>query len=615
MSEVKHKVDFEPLGKRVEVKPGMTILDAARQAGLPLTSECGGAGSCGQCKVIVREQKSSVSSPNLTEQIMLEDAELIAGVRLACQADVLGNVKVDLPAASLVSEQRLQLDSALHAPAAPGRFEDLVIQPFLLSIPPATLHDLRSDLHRVLDILAVEHNRPGLSSAPVAVQALSPLLRNHDWQVTALVRGKQVIGFLAPGVRPVGLAVDLGTTKIAAYLVDLASGKVLAAEGQPNPQIGYGEDVISRLAYVESRPDGGPTLAGAVHSVLRDLAQTLVERVGVSTRDIAEVCVVGNTAMTHLLLQLPTGQLALSPYVPAAATELEVRASDLGLAFASDSRVYIPPCVAGFVGADLVAMTLASGIGQDERNVLGIDIGTNTEIVLSVHGRQQLIALSCASGPAFEGAHIRSGMRAAAGAIERVRLDENEPFIQTIGNVPPVGICGSGIIDVVAELRRVGAINARGRFQSEAPRVQRGKDGLEYLLVPSAETSSGEEIAITQHDVSEIQLAKAAIMAGITVLLQVGGLQPEDLDEIIIAGAFGAYLNLDTAISAGLLPDLPVDRYRQVGNAAGEGARRILFSTSERQRALEIARKIDYVELSIYPGFQRIYARAMQFQE
>lgn len=612
MSEVLCKVDFEPLGKRVEVKKGLTLLDAARQAGVPLTSDCGGAGSCGQCLVIAREQHGKLSEPNSREQRKLSEEELRQGYRLACQADVLGDVKIDVPISSLISGQRLQVDSKVSRQAAYRSFDDLVIQPYTVTVDKPDLHDLRGDLERVLDALSCEYHLSGLTAGPAAVRSLSGVLRENNWTIQALVRDNQIISFLAPGARPVGMAVDLGTTKVAAFLVDLVTGETLASQGRPNPQIGYGEDVISRMVYAMNKPDGMKTLSHAVYETLCDLAKDLSQEAGVPLDNFAEACIVGNTAMTHLLLQLPVSQLALSPYVPATALPQESRAVDMGLPFAGDARVYVPSCVAGYVGADLVAMAYASGIGQDDRTVLGIDIGTNTEIILSQGPQRRMISLSCASGPAFEGAHIKAGMRAADGAIERVRLDGlNEPEVQTIGGSRAVGICGSGIIDAIAELYRTGTINNHGRFQNDKPRVRIGNHGKEFLLVDGDKSGTGEEITITQGDVDEIQMAKGAIMAGITVLLQVAGLKFEDLDEIILAGAFGTYLNLETSIAIGLLPNVPLDRYRQVGNAAGEGARRLLVSKAARARASEMARQIEYVELTVYPGFRRIYAKSM----
>lgn len=614
MPETTVRVDFEPIGKRVEIRPGTTVLDAARQAGLPLASDCGGAGTCGRCRVIARDQRA-LSRPSLAETGELLAKELSAGYRLACQAEVLGDCKIDIPAASMISGQRLQIESAGQASAAPGAFDDWVIQAYRVHVPEPSLNDTRSDLQRVLDALSSEHQRPGLAANPPSIRGLSGLLRQNDWQVTALVRGETIVGFLPPDAPPAGLAVDLGTTKVAAYLVDLTTGQTLSAEGRPNPQIGYGEDVVSRFAYAMSQPNGDKVLAQAVHNTISELAQQLAQQAGISTRHIAETCIVGNTAMTHLLMELPVAQLAMAPYVAADAGPQELRAHDLGLPFAGDARVYVPPCVAGYVGADLIAMSLAAGIGQDDRTVLGVDIGTNTEIILARKGQPRLMALSCASGPAFEGAHIRHGMRAASGAIERVWLDGGQKAsVQTIGGAPALGICGSGIVDALAELRRVGALNERGRFQAGQPNVRENpaRGGLEFVLVPASENGAGEDITITQADVDEIQFAKGAILAGISVLLEAGGIRLADLDEVVLAGAFGTYLNLDTATALGLLPRLPLERFRQVGNAAGDGARQMLVSRSARVRAVELASRIDYLELSVYPGFRRIFARSMR---
>lgn len=611
MPEHKIRVDFEPFGKRVDIAPGQTLLDAARLAGLPLTSDCGGGGSCGQCVVIVRDQPDALSALTTTETDILSAEQLQLGQRLACQAELLHDVKVDVPFFSLITGQRLQVESATGEDFLPGTWDDLIVKPYQITVPPATLHDLRGDLDRVLDVLGEIHGYTGLSASPMVVRLLPDLLRQYHWQVKVLLRGSVIVNFLPPNAHPLGVAVDLGTTKVAAYLVDLTNGVVLAAEGRPNPQIGYGEDVISRMVYVKNKPESAAVLSQAVVGVIDELTQLLTAQVQRSLQEVAEVCIVGNTAMTHLLLQLPVGQLAMAPYVPAAAAAQEMRAADLGLSLKGDVRVHVPPCVAGYVGADLVAMALASAIGQDDRTVLGIDIGTNTEIILSKRGTRRLVALSCASGPAFEGAHIRFGMRAAAGAIERVWLKPEGPVVQTIGNGPAVGICGSGIIDVIAEMHRVGVLNTHGRIQAGQPGVQPGVHSLEFLLVPAEQTATGEAILISQHDVDEILLAKGAIMAGIQVLLAVSDLQAQDLDEIILAGAFGTYLNLDTAIAISLVPNIPQERFRQVGNAAGDGARQILFSHTARKRALQLAREIEYVELTVYPGFRKHYARSM----
>lgn len=603
-------VDFEPIGKRVEVAPGTSIMDAARQGGVPLKADCGGSGFCGKCRVIARDS-SHLSPVNLTEQKILSDEELDAGFRLACQTFALDDVKIDIPHRSLSTKQRLQMDTTTADHYQADDESDFVIQVYPIQLSPANMHDLRSDLTRVLDALEEEYDLTEIKASPRVLRTLSPMLREHEWQVQAVVRDDQIVAFLAPDVIPLGLAVDLGTTKIAAYLVDMSTGQTLGSDGRPNPQIGYGEDVISRLVYCSGHENGLQTLSGAVFNTLSELASSLCEKTGHRPEQICEMVVVGNTAMMHILMQLPVRQLSVAPYISTTTLPQETLASEFGLAFAPDCHLYIPPMVAGYVGADLVAMTLASNIGQDGRTVLGVDIGTNTEIVLSIKGQPRMYSVSCASGPAFEGAHISAGMRAAPGAVEKVHLNGGGPNVQTIDNKPAVGICGSGIIDAIAELRRVGAITPVGRLQPCIDQVRKAECALEFVLVPAENSGSGSDILITQHDIEEIQLAKGAIMAGIAVLLENSGIKQADLDEIVLAGAFGTYLNIDTSVAIGLMPDQPLEKYRQVGNAAGEGAREILISREMRTRARELARQIDYVELTVYPGFRRIFAKAM----
>jgi uncharacterized 2Fe-2S/4Fe-4S cluster protein (DUF4445 family) len=333
--------------------------------------------------------------------------------------------------------------------------------------------------------------------------------------------------------------------------------------------------------------------------------------------EIAEGCVVGNTAMHHLFLGLPTRQLAAAPFVAATSAPMDVRATDLGIRIAPAARIHMPPNIGGFVGADHVAMILGADLDQVQAVKVGVDIGTNTEIVLRRPDVTQLACTSCASGPAFEGAHIGDGMRAAAGAIEAVRLPDGDgaPELCTIDGEPPVGICGSGIVDAVAELFRTGRIDRRGRFVAGAPGVRRGARDLELVLVPGVDSATGQDIVVSQADVNEIQLAKGAIAAGIVVLLEATGTDPAAVEEVVVAGAFGSFLNLDSALAAGLLPRLPNASYVQVGNAAGTGARAMLLSLRERERARAIAGGADYVELTTQPSFQARFARAMHFPQ
>jgi uncharacterized 2Fe-2S/4Fe-4S cluster protein (DUF4445 family) len=406
--------------------------------------------------------------------------------------------------------------------------------------------------------------------------------------------------------------VDVGTTKLAGYLVDLETGRTLAATGAMNPQISYGEDVMARIAYAMEGEAQAAKLQEAVVDAVSGLARDLCTLSGRHPQDIVEAVVVGNTAMHHLFAGLPVRQLGLAPYLAAVSEALDLKAREVGLEIAPGGYVHLLPNVAGFVGADHVAMILSTGIGEAVSEaagtVLGLDIGTNTEVVLRANGR--LIACSTASGPAFEGAHIKDGMRAAEGAIERLRIEDDGVEYQTIGGVPPVGLCGSGVLDAVAQLRLSGIVDEKGNM-GHHPRVRRTEHGPEFVLVTGEEGGNDREVVISRGDVGEIQLAKGAIRAGINILLDEAGLSEQDVDEVVIAGAFGTYIDVSSAIAIGMFPRLPLERFNQVGNAAGMGAKLALVSQSQRAQAAEIARQVQYIELTNDKRFVDEFAGAM----
>ncbi len=600
------EVDFEPIGRRVEVEPGANLLDAARQAGIGLASVCGGEGTCGRCRIVM--MSGQVSGPVDADRRYLSQLEINAGHRLACRVHVHSDVKVHVPKASLVTDQRLQIGGLARSLTVESAIKACAVE-----AEPPTLRDLRSDLERVTDAVESAYGLRHVTAEPSVINQLSPIAREHNWSLTAFVHSREIVGFAASSRRPIGYAVDLGTTKIAGFLIDLETGAELASGGLMNPQISYGEDVISRLVYAGRGPAAAAEIRGVVIEGLNNLAASLAEQAGVDLCEIAEACIVGNTAMHHLLLGLPTRQLSVAPFVAASNAALDVRARDMGLKFAPGAYVHVPPCVGGFVGADHVAMILATDLDKGDRIAVGVDIGTNTEIALCKPGLSYLTSASCASGPAFEGAHIKDGMRAASGAIEAVRITPEGPWIKTIGDAPAVGICGSGIIDAVAALRGAGLLNHRGRLMPGAPGLRPGPKGLEYPLAVAPNTGIDRDVVITQGDINEIQLAKGAIQTGLEILLESTQTPPEAVDELIVAGAFGSFLNLDSALDIGLLPRLPKAKYSQVGNAAGVGAKALLLSLKERTRAQKIARRTSYIELTTYPGFQRRFALSMWF--
>lgn len=596
-------IEFEPVGRRVEAEPGQTVLQAARSIFTPeaggVSAPCGGKGLCGRCRVRVAE--GAFSPPSEAEKKLLTGRDLAEGYRLACQAVILaGPAKVEIPPESLAGRQQLQVEGtgAAFAPEPPVRRYIIPLRATSVAYPYSTWQQV--EIH-----LARDYGLTGLRADPELIGLPEPV--SKEGPVTVTVRGGEITNiFLAGGKRrPAGLAVDLGTTKIAGFLVDLETGATLAAEGILNPQIAYGEDVISRLAFALQKEEQYARIVQVLKEGLGRLLQNLCAAAGVVSEDVEEAVIVGNTAMHHLLLRLPLRQLAGAPYVPAAALPVEVRARDLGLATAPGAVAYLAPAVAGFVGGDHVAMILSSRIDEAAGVTLGLDIGTNTEIVLARDG--EMTSCSCASGPAFEGAHIYQGMRAVEGAVSKVTIGGGgtEVAYETIGGAPPAGICGSGVLDAVAGLYRAGVINSNGRFNAGHPRVRKNgeRNTLEYVLAPAGESGTGRDIVITQHDISEIQLAKAAIAAGTKVLLAKTGRKAEEIERVVVAGAFGTHLQLASAIAIGMLPDLPPERFHQVGNAAGAGARMMLLSKAERRRAEEIARRIGYVELAATPEF------------
>lgn len=608
------RVVVQPAGRRVGVPAGTSVLSAVRSAGLDVVSVCGGHGLCGTCRVLA--VAGGLTPPTEAELELLAPAELAAGTRLACQARVAGDTRVDVPPESLTAPQRLVFESR----AADQTPLDPAVVTLDVHVSPPAIDDLRSDATRLQDAVTTA-GQPAVRTSLAVLSAASVILRSQHWAARAAVHrrvdeggargevGGEIIALLPDGTAPLGAAIDAGTTKLAAYLVNLETGETVAKGAAPNPQVALGEDVMSRIAYAGANPDGARVLHERLADGINGLLAELRDQVCASSWQVVDGVAVGNTAMHHLLANLPVGQLGRAPYVPAVTQPLTLRATDIGLDLAPGAKVYLPPNIAGFVGADHVAALLAAGATGRGRTALALDIGTNTEISVASGG--QLWACSCASGPAFEGAHIRDGMRAAAGAIERVRYSGGSFQVHTIGGGAPAGICGSGILDAVAAALAAGIVSDRGRLAREHPLVVRSAGGPACLLVPAALTAHGRDILLTRADIGEIQLAKAAIRAGIELLLAAAGIAAEALEEIIVAGAFGTYLDVGSAIAIGMLPPLPSERFRQIGNAAGQGARQLLVSRQRRQLAAEVASRVRYVELTTHPRFADAFAQEL----
>lgn len=595
------KLHFQPSGLRIAVLPGTTVLAAAQLAGVEIMATCGGIGSCGSCRV--RLVSGTLSEPDPGEVAELGLDGISGGYRLACQARPHSDTRLEVPSDSLATAQRLQLE-ATETQVEP---EPLVVAHEIVLDPP-TLMDVRSDASRVRQALRDGTGGPVSFSAAVLAE-LPQVLRDEEWEVRVALRGaperRSVVAVLPRGTRLLGFAVDIGTTKVAMYLVDLASGETLGALGTLNPQIACGEDVISRLAWADQNEHGALLLQQRIVACLSEGVAELCERAGVRPNQIMDAVVVGNTAMHHLFAGLPTRQLGVSPYIAAVTDSLAITTRDLGLPLAPGAEVYLPPNIAGFIGADHVAMLLAADFHLLRGTVLALDIGTNTEISLSHGGR--VVSCSCPSGPAFEGAHLTAGMRAAPGAIEAVRIAGDRILVRTIGDRPAVGICGSGILDAIAEMLSAGMLDERGNIRKGHPLIQEGT----LVLAPAPADGSRRAIAVHRRDVMEIQLAKATIQSGIETLLAHLQVAPEAIEQVIIAGAFGSYIDIRSAMRIGMFPTLPRERFRQVGNAAGAGARQMLLSRERRRLAEALALRSEYLELTTQPGFTQRYLQAL----
>jgi uncharacterized 2Fe-2S/4Fe-4S cluster protein (DUF4445 family) len=594
-------IEFEPVGRRGQCEKNESLLACARRLGVGINTMCGGEGICHSCKVQILS--GTVSKPTLNEHEAFSPQELKKGWRLACQTYPASDCKIAVPAESMTTPQRVQVEG-LEVRVTP----EPPVGVYGLRLTAPSLEASQADTDRLLNALKQQH---GLRCTKIDISALRTIsddLRSWKWRGRAVVRNGELIAIVRQKSRQLGLAVDMGTTKIAGYLVDLKDGRTLAAKGIMNPQISYGEDVISRITAAIHSPDNAVALHKLAVDAINRLCSDLCAEARAKPEEILEAVVVGNTAIHHLFLRLPVKQLVVSPFVPAISQGLSVKAGELGLTIAPGAYVYLLPNIAGFVGADHVSMLLATDVSRAKDTTVALDIGTNTEVSLIHNGK--IAATSCASGPAFEGGHIKYGMRAAAGAIERLRIDGGRIMYQTIDGAPPVGICGSGILDALAQLYLANIVDEGGRIVDKVPRVRNYKGRREFILVSKEERNGKPAITITQHDIRELQLAKAAIRTGIQALLETSGCTEADIKQVIIAGAFGSYIDVASAVAIGMLPSLPLSRFRQVGNAAGMGAKLALISVKSRAQAEAIASRVNYIELASTPIFQRTFMQA-----
>jgi uncharacterized 2Fe-2S/4Fe-4S cluster protein (DUF4445 family) len=607
------RIRFQPYGVRAEAEAGATILQVAQQAGVEIEAVCGGRGTCGKCRVIARGPLGPMTE---REQDALSPTEVEQGYRLACQAVALGDVDVVIP-----EESRLSRVSILSA----GASEEIELDPWVRRIPlrlsAATLEDQLPDLENVQRAAeATLGHRLVLTLG--ALQQLPSALRQDGGQLTLIqVDDEVVMAHAGAGPeRLLGVAFDIGTTTIVGYLLDLETGEQLAVSSRLNPQTRYGDDVVSRIAHAGT-PEGLRALQQAVLGAMQAIIAADTAEIGAAPRDVLAVVAVGNTTMHHLLLGIDPTALAQAPYVPVATPALRLRACELPLDVYPDAAIWLLPNIAGWVGADTVGVILSSRLYQQDELGLAIDIGTNGEMALG--SRERLLTCSTAAGPAFEGAQISCGMRAADGAIDRVEIDHDVHW-HTIGEAQPRGVCGSGLVDLVAGMLKSGVLHRSGRIEAPETLIEAGRPKLarrivgegrsrQLLLVEPNDGAGGRGLTITQRDVRELQLAKGAIRAGIEILLRELGASADDVRVVYLAGAFGNYISPESALTIGLMPSLPNARLVPIGNAAGTGARMALLSRAELENATRILEHVRYLELSGRPDFQAHFAEAMLF--
>jgi len=623
-------VVFSPSGKHGRFAVGTSALQAARSLGVDIDSVCGGHAMCGRCQVDVTEgtlskhgivsRAENLSAPGKLEQQFLATRRAVSGRRLSCHAKIHGDVAIDVPASSQVHRQVIRKPYEAH---------DIEINPvvqacFVAITRPDICHP-EGDLQRVLEALSRDWQLDGLTCSLPAMQQLQEALRQGGWQVTVAVRKDSQIIAVWPGLRErfYGLAVDVGSTTVAAQLCDLRNGEVLASAGKMNPQIRYGEDLISRVSYIMSNPGSEQQLTAVIRQTINELIDEVAANADIEVNDIVELTVVGNPIMQHLFLGISPIELGRAPFKLATDESVDVRASELDISINPGGYVYVLPCIAGHVGADTAGVILAEAPFERDDMSLIVDVGTNAEILLG--NRERLLAASSPTGPAFEGAQISSGQRAAPGAIERVRIDRRtlEPRFKVIGcglwsdehgfaeavtSGGVTGICGSGIIEAIAEMYSAGIVLPNGRIDGEqanrSARIIENGTLHEYVLF-----DGDQRISITQHDVRAIQLAKAALCAGVQLLMKERGI--DRVDRVRFAGAFGAQIDARYAMVLGMVPNCDLGAVSSAGNAAGTGARIALLDRKARPLIEAQVRNVEKIETATRLDFQDLYVAAM----
>jgi uncharacterized 2Fe-2S/4Fe-4S cluster protein (DUF4445 family) len=629
-SQQKHNIVFQPSGLRGKVAEGSTILHAARQLGAALENVCGGQGRCGKCIVRMEEGyfpkykiQSTVAATSTKDEVntrFLNKQQLKQHYRLACQTRIHGDVVVFVPEESRKGQQVVRKEATARKIKL-----NPAVKKYSVTLKPSTLADPTGDFERLRDALQLKYKLDTLTMDYPVLLKLQNTVRKGNWKVTVSIwKDSEIIGIEAGEVkRGYGLAVDIGTTTVAGYLCDLTSGEILATEAMMNPQVAYGEDLMSRIGYATKEKGGLKKLNDAIIKGLNQIAGGVAKKAGIKRPDIIDMVVVGNTCIHHLFLNIDPQYLGKAPFPPAIHHSVNVKARDLGLKVGEGAYVHVLPNEAGFVGADNVGVLIAEEPYNQDKMLLIIDIGTNGELILG--NRKRLMSSSCATGPAFEGAEIRHGMRAAEGAIEKLKIDRRtkEVEFKVIGNtkwntedkkIGARGICGSGIFDAAAQLFLAGIIDKSGRFdmKMKSDRLRRDAEGMpEFVIAWAQETAINHDIVTCQKDIRAIQLAKGAMYSGAKIMMNRMGVKK--IDGVILAGAFGSYIDKASAAVIGLFPDCGQSCVKAVGNAAGDGARIALLNVDKRDEADLWARRVEYIELTLEPNFNEIFTKALSF--
>jgi uncharacterized 2Fe-2S/4Fe-4S cluster protein (DUF4445 family) len=595
--------------RRIKAEIGNTLLEALQKGKVNISSLCGGRGLCGKCKVVVQKGYENIDYRKVAEEEFLNESEIKEGYRLSCLTKIIkdGEIYITIPLEWLRESQRMVIAGKL----VPVEIKPTFIK-FFLKLNPATLTDVLADRDRIQKALESSIGKLVKRIDLHVLRKIPVILRESDWKITVGVWNEQEIITVEIGDKThssYGFALDIGTSKLAGYLVDLNSGKIITSESVVNPQTSFGEDIIARITFASENERNLEEIHKILIEKINQLIRTCCKRSTILTDEITDMVIAGNTVMQQLFLKITPFYLGKSPFVPLTKSHLDVKARELGVRINKGSYIHILPQVAGYVGGDAVADVIATELNKTDAMSLLIDIGTNTELLLG--NREQIWACSCASGPAFEGAHVKFGTHAKSGAIEKIWINplSLEVSYETIGRGRPTGICGSGIIDAISEMFIKGIIDRTGKIQKKEGYRRIRND--EFIVAYASETALGADIVITQRDVREIQYAKAAIYTGITILMKHARIPCQEIEKVFMAGSFGTYVDPASARNIGMIPDIPLNRIEFVGNTAGSGACLALINKDVRREAEDVVKMIKYVELAAEPNFQTVYFNSL----